>query len=175
MLSDAQRHPFSLFIEAKTKQHQNLLHPESLHHQLSVRIERVGDVVDVMDKAIGRPAIRIKGAVSAKNYIDFDGLHLTGRYVHVQLCLIKSIATFHIELIMSNDMPLRISLSTLYSSEQPRFLGASLRIPLPLQEDQWSIVLLDMDEIINRYCSGSSNGHSGGVNSSRYLDGSPAL
>ena len=114
-------------------------------------LDRVGEVKDVMDKAIGRPCMRIEGQVSANNYIEFKGLNLTGKFVHIQMQQLNRIATLHLELITSNDKALRISLSTIYSDLQPRNLGASIRIPMPLY-DGWMVLVLDIDEIIKKYC-----------------------
>ena len=56
-----------------------------------------------MDKSIGRLVYRIKGSVSANNYIEFNNLNLNGNNIYIQLCLIKpTIATFHSELITSS-------------------------------------------------------------------------
>ncbi len=141
MLSDLHRHPFSLFTESRLRQG---------GCDLAV-LDRVGEVKDVMDKAIGRPCMRIEGQVSANNYIEFKGLNLTGKFVHIQMQQLNRIATLHLELITSNDKALRISLSTIYSDLQPRNLGASIRIPMPLY-DGWMVLVLDIDEIIKKYC-----------------------
>lgn len=92
------------------------------------KVERMGDISDQMDKSIGRRVIKISGTVSANNYIDFSSLHLVGKFFYVQLKLLKSkIATIHFELITMNDISLRISVSTLYAGEAPRYLGRCLR------------------------------------------------
>jgi hypothetical protein len=109
------RFPFSLFSAAKFSPGE-------------AKIERVGLVSDEMDKDIGRPVLRISGSVSAKNYIDYDNLNLVGNYLYIQMKLLKSgIATVHIEIVTSANMSIRISLSTLYCNEVPRFMGRSLR------------------------------------------------
>ncbi len=141
MLSDLHRYPFSLFTESKLRQGGCDL----------VVLDKVGEVKDVMDKAIGRPCMRIEGQVSANNYIEFKGLNLTGKFVHIQMQQLNRIATLHLELITSNEKALRISLSTIYSDLQPRNLGASIRIPMPLF-DGWMVLVLDIDEIIKKYC-----------------------
>jgi hypothetical protein len=106
--------PFSLVSEFK--------------HGLNREISKVGDVSELMDKAIGRLVFRIKGSVSANNYIEFDSLSLVGPIVYIQMCLAKpSIATIHLEVQTTSNIPLRLTLSTLYNGDQPRFLGRSLR------------------------------------------------
>jgi hypothetical protein len=81
-----------------------------------------------MDRDIGRPIISIEGSVSANNYIEYEDIHLTGSYLYIQLRLSRSnVTTFHIEIITSEALSLRISSSTLYDGDKPRFLGRSLR------------------------------------------------
>lgn len=117
MLTDVLRFPFSLFVESKAKHSNND----------NKSIIKVGDVTDVMDKSIGRPVIKISGALSMNNHITYDKLHLTGRYVYIQLHLLKTITTFHIEFITSKDTSIRLTLSTIYANEKPRDLGTSIR------------------------------------------------
>ena len=59
------RFPFSLFAESKRCARECI-------------VVRAGDVSDQMDKAIGRPVVKIKGNVSANNFIEFSSLALTG-------------------------------------------------------------------------------------------------
>ena len=101
-----------------------------------------------MDKTIGRPIINIKGAVSANNYIDFEGVDLTGRFLCVQLKITKGqVATFHIEVLTSRGVAIRITTSTLYT--EPRFLGRSLRLPLKAK-DCWTVLVMDVEDILTR-------------------------
>ena len=81
-----------------------------------------------MDKLIGRPVISICGVVSANNYIEYQELKLVGNFIYIQLRLSKSfVTTFHLEIITSESISLRITASTLYQGDKPRFLGRSLR------------------------------------------------
>jgi hypothetical protein len=80
-----------------------------------------------MDKTIGRLVYAIKGSVSANNYVTFDNLQLTGNDYYLQYSLLKPVATFHFEIITSSNISFRISFSTLYNQEKPKFLGRSLR------------------------------------------------
>jgi hypothetical protein len=92
------------------------------------KIERAGLVSEEMDKDIGRPVTKISGSVSANNYLDYDNLSLVGPYMYVQMKLLKSgIATMHVEILTVGGLSMRISLSTLYCNEIPRFTGRSLR------------------------------------------------
>jgi hypothetical protein len=116
MLTDQLRFPFSLFIESKAK-----------HSNYDKSIVKVGDVTNQMDKSIGRPVTKVSGVLSMNNHITYDKLHLTGRYVYVQLHLLKSITTFHIEFITTKDTSIRLTLSTLYANDKPRDLGTSIR------------------------------------------------
>ena len=109
-----------------------------------------------MDSTIGRSVLKIKGSVSANNYADFSGVNLLGHIVYIQLSLMKpAIATFHIELVTTGDVSLRLTFSTLY--EQARFLGRSLRLPLPPRSG-WANVFFDIDQILELYCPVTENG-----------------
>ena len=142
----ALRYPFSLFTETKRAVG-------------DCTVQRTGDVADTMDKGIGRPVIKIKGAVSANNHIDFEGLNLTGQFVYIQLKLLSpSIATFHLEIVTTADVSLRLTVSTLYAGDRARFLGRSLRLPLPVHQG-WMLVVLDMNRIVENFCvSGGGSG-----------------
>lgn len=131
------KYPFSLFNEAK-------------RDGSGGQIDKVGNVTEALDKSIGRNVYRIKGAVSANNYIDFTNLHLEGKHLCLQLCLFKStVATLHLELVTTKDVSLRVTISTLY--DHPRFLGRSLRLPLPIKTE-WSNLVIDIDEILSSNC-----------------------
>ena len=112
-ITDAHLFPFSVFSAFK--------------HGSKKAIE-VGEVAEVMDKTIGRLTYKVKGAVSANNFVQFNDLNLSGHILHLQMCLIKpNIATIHIEVETVSNVSYRFSLSTLYDNDQPRFLGRSLR------------------------------------------------
>ena len=90
-----------------------------------------GDVTNLFDKSIGRPVFSIKGSINANNFIVFDHLQLQGHLLHIQLRLLKPyVATLHIELTTADNVGYRLSASTLYAGDQPRFLGRSLRYVL---------------------------------------------
>lgn len=119
-------------------------------------MERTGNVVETMDSSIGRSVLKIKGSVSANNYADFSGLSLLGNLVYIQLSLMKpAIATFHIELVTTGELALRLTFSTLY--EQPRFLGRSLRLPLPPRSG-WANLFFDIDQVLETSCPPGDNG-----------------
>ena len=105
------------------------------HGRSPCEVLRVGGVSDEMDKDIGRPVIRIKGSVSANNYIEFDGISLVGRYFYFQMKLLKPhIATLHLELLLQSKskaqpLRLRITISTLY--QKAKCVGTILRLPFP--------------------------------------------
>lgn len=81
-----------------------------------------------MDQTIGRLTFKIKGVVSANNYIEIENLNLTGNHLCVQYCLIKpQVATFHLDIMTNSSHLVRLSFSTLYDKEEPKFLGRSLR------------------------------------------------
>lgn len=81
-----------------------------------------------MDKTVGRIVYRSKGDVSSKNYLSITNLDLAGPIFVFQLSLIEPlISTIHIEVMTSLQLPLRITLSTLYGKDPPTFLGRSMR------------------------------------------------
>jgi hypothetical protein len=85
-----------------------------------------GTAIETMDKVLGRLVYKIKGQVSAKNHLTVTDLNLLGPLLTIQISLIdSSISTFHLEVLTRNNLPLRITFSTLYDS--PKFLGRSLR------------------------------------------------
>ena len=109
-----------------------------------------------MDSSIGRSVLKIKGSVSANNFADFSGMNLLGHIVYLQMCLMKpAIATFHVELVTTADVSVRLTFSTLY--EQPRFLGRSLRLPLPPRSG-WVNMFFDVDQILMLHCPVAENG-----------------
>ena len=118
------------------------------------RIETVGSVSEEVNKDIGRTILKIKGAVSANNFVDLKELNLEGGFVYIQLAILKpNIVTFHIEIVTSQDKDLRITISTLY--DKPRFLGASLRLPLPIVPS-WMVLMIDLQRILDLYCESKS-------------------
>jgi hypothetical protein len=109
------RQPFSLFSAIKFQ----------AEH---LKTQRTGSVEQKMDAEIKRVVYKISGSVSANNFIDLSDLDLCGGHVHFQVKLFKQkVATIHLEVMTTADVPVRISLSTLYSGDSPRFLGRSLR------------------------------------------------
>jgi hypothetical protein len=142
VLTDEHRFPFSLFTESKKKGN-------------NCTVVRTGDVTDQMDKGIGRPVLKIKGTVSANNFLDVSNILLTGQYLYVQLRVLKH-ATFHIDIITSADVSLRLTVSTLYADDRARFMGNSVRLPLPIHSGLM-LAVLDMNKIIEVFClSGAS-------------------
>lgn len=121
-----------------------------------------------MDSTIGRSVLKITGSVSANNYADFSGVNLLGKLVYIQLSLMKpAIATFHIEMVTTGDLSLRLTFSTLY--EQPRFLGRSLRLPLPPRSG-WSTIFFDIDQILELNCPAAENGTPWRVKAVKVID-----
>lgn len=111
-MSIEHRFPFSLMSESK--------------HHLNY-VKRVGDIEDCMDKTIGRSTIRIIGSVSANNYVEYSNLNLKGEFIYFQLKLLTKVATIHLEITTISGLSIRVSISTLYADESPRFFGRSLR------------------------------------------------
>jgi hypothetical protein len=143
VLTDAYRFPFSVLVGTR-------------NNPTECSVEKTGNVVETMDSSIGRSVLKIKGSVSANNYADFSGFNLLGNLVYIQLSLMKpAIATFHIELVTTGDVSIRLTFSTLY--DQPRFLGRSLRLPLPPRSG-WANIFFDIDQILELNCPVAENG-----------------
>lgn len=134
------RFPFSVFVEGRSLK--------------NYKPDIVGSVSDVQDKSIGRNVFKMQGSVSANNYVEFSSLQLTGDNLYVQLSLQGSkVATMHFELMTTDDLPLRVSASTLFDA--PRFLGRSLRLPLPkreLENGEWVTIHFPWSKIFSMYC-----------------------
>jgi hypothetical protein len=107
------RQPFSLFSAIKKAPH---------------NLQTCGEVAEVMDKSIGRIVFLLKGNVSSKNYLSMANLDLVGPVLIFQMSLIEPLlSTFHIEIRTTTNLPLRMTFSTLYSSDSPTFFGRSIR------------------------------------------------
>lgn len=115
-------------------------------------IQLVGDTIETMDKTVGRIVYRSKGDVSSKNYLSITNLDLAGPIFVFQLSLIEPlISTIHIEVMTSLQLPLRITLSTLYGKDPPTFLGRSMRLPLP-PIYSWMNLVINVGDILEQYC-----------------------
>jgi hypothetical protein len=132
------KYPFSVFAACRSAKDAD-----------SCVVQRVGGVSELMDGSIGRSVTKIKGAVSANNYLDISGVALTGRVIYIQMMLIKpSTATFHIDVVTGSDESLRITFSTLY--DQPRFISRTVRLPIPAKQG-WMTLFFDLDMIIGLF------------------------
>eukprot|EP00752_Nemacystus_decipiens_P009345 g8352.t1 len=90
----------------------------------------LGDVKHIMDKTIGRRALRISGPVSAANYWEARTapLNLTGRFVYIQVRPIgDKVMTFHLDVLDAGGQPERVTFSTLYSAPPPTPTGGGGR------------------------------------------------
>ena len=122
-----------------------------------IKTKKVGAVEEVMDRSIGRFALKITGSVSANNYVEYENLNLKGSFVYFQFKLVSKVATIHLELMTDLGHSLRVTLSTLYLHDQPKFFGRSLRLPIATNtENQWTILVLDINSILAKYCSTGS-------------------
>ena len=81
-----------------------------------------------LDKTIGRMVFRVKGSISANNYIEIDDLQLFGPHFVVQLCSQKPfIFTMHFDVSFTEEFSVRLSFSTLYEKDPPKCTGRSCR------------------------------------------------
>ncbi len=70
--ASAYRFPFSLLTGAR-------------NNPTECNVEKMGNVTETMDSSIGRSVVKIKGSVSANNYMDISGVHLQGNFVYLQV------------------------------------------------------------------------------------------
>ena len=101
----------------------------------------------------------MNGDISANNYVQIPNptsgvksLGLNGRYIYVQIKAPSSSTplVFHIDLIMRDRAEgMRVSCSNLYNkiSSQNDFC---LQVPLNLDLNRWTVVVLDMYELLKK-------------------------
>lgn len=113
-----------------------------------------------MDKVIGRNVYRIRGAISAKNHVTWQDMDIAGPTLFLQAFLPEPyISTMHFEVCTKNNQSLRISISTLYNGDEPKFLGRSLRYCFMKYFScmtWWSINLVSSDFHFQYILDGSS-------------------
>jgi hypothetical protein len=63
---------------------------------------------------------------SAFSSCESSSSFITGGFVYVQL-RVQQHATFHLEVLTTKDLSVRLTVSTLYAEDKARFLGTSLR------------------------------------------------
>jgi hypothetical protein len=142
-MDDSHKFPFSLFTAIKQSPG-------------VCKIERSGGVYEnIFNKTIGRSILQIKGSVSANNFIEYSNLSLNGNYLYIMYHVVKNeIGTLHFEIETREGLSLRITISTLYDSI--RFLGRSLRMPLP-SSSNWMILCVDIQSVLTKYCASGTN------------------
>jgi hypothetical protein len=119
--------------------------------------KRQGDVCEIFANEIGRKALFMNGNISANNYVQLPhpnsgikSLGLTGRYMSLQVKLPVSSTpfSFHVDLALNDrSTNIRISCSNLYKqmSTQNNF---SVQVPLNLDCNRWTVVVLDLYELV---------------------------
>ncbi|CAG9336068.1 unnamed protein product [Blepharisma stoltei] len=120
--------------------------------------KKEGEVLEVVDKAIGKKTFRISGAISAANYIQIPrpksqlkSLSLTGRFCYVEVQIPKDkLYSMHFEFVLENKNTgtkeiLRISLSNLF--KESKIISSGLQLACHLS-DKWTIILLDIKALL---------------------------
>jgi len=103
-------------------------------------------VKDELDREICKRVFRIRGSVSANNYLLLPGprstlksLGLTGEYIYLQLKAVGGkFLLVHLDFIVATTSSFRISLSNMYTEEKVSY--HSLQVPLVLSG--WAVVCL---------------------------------
>ncbi|CAK4205144.1 unnamed protein product [Aphanomyces euteiches] len=133
-------------------------------HVGAVRMEILsrGDVEQLMDKHIRKTVYQLRGKIAASNFLripkdmhTIPSLHLTGRFVYVELRQMQGDSiTFHLDIVTKKKTMLRLTFSSMYSST--RSMGINLRVPLTLT-NKWTVLALDMFQLLDLHTSVSYN------------------
>lgn len=117
--------------------------------------ERRGDVVEELDREIGKRVVRIRGSVSANNYIQAPSrksstktLGLTGEYIYLQMkALTMKFFLVHLDFTVAAMGTLRVTLSNIYTDVKATH--NSVQCPCHLQDDRWAIVCVHVPRVLS--------------------------
>lgn len=124
-----------------------------------------GDVTEELDREINKRVFRIRGSVSANNYLQLpqtsavksQGLGLTGEYLYLQL---KPMGMKHflvhldIHITMANA--LRITLSNMFSEVKLSY--RTLQCPCNLA-DKWTVVCLHVPSVLTMFAKSTTRAY----------------
>mmetsp|Transcript_155312 Transcript_155312/g.289735 ORF Transcript_155312/g.289735 Transcript_155312/m.289735 type:complete len:986 (+) Transcript_155312:42-2999(+) len=112
--------------------------------------ERRGDVVEQLDKGISKRTLRIRGSVSANNFVRVPSkkspiktLALTGEYIYLQMKTLDArFFLVHLDFTVAAMGTLRVTLSNIYTSVKATH--HSVQCPCHLPKDRWSVVCINV-------------------------------
>lgn len=103
--------------------------------------------LSLQDRAIGRPVVRLAGAVPAANSLRLPRLASPHRFLYLQLRL-KPGKTYalHADFVTVDRQPHRLSISNLFGGQaaQRSRRAGGLQIFLPAAHDAWTLLALDL-------------------------------
>jgi len=117
--------------------------------------ERRGDVADELDKQICKSVLRIRGAVSANNYVRLPNprdwpkaLGLTGEYVYIQMrALGNKFFLVHLDFAVAVHNVLRVTLSNMYSDMKVTHHSVQCPCHLP-GRCWWAVVCVHVPSVL---------------------------
>lgn len=120
--------------------------------------ERKGDVAEELDREIGKRVLRIRGSVSANNFVQLPSkksstktLGLTGEYIYLQLkALGMKFFLVHLDFTVAAMGSLRVTLSNIYTDM--RATHHSVQCPCHLPNNRWSVVCVQVP-IVLAHCA----------------------
>ena len=114
---------------------------------------------NVWDQKLAKNYVRIQGTSSSSNYIQVPAtkflpkkaLGLTGKFVYILLnkpdgknCVL------HLDYMVNETRLTKISLSNIYKDFK-NINGSSLQIPLNIQSDRWTVVCINVEELLESH------------------------
>ncbi|KAL4458496.1 hypothetical protein ABPG75_013361 [Micractinium tetrahymenae] len=109
--------------------------------------ERKGNVSVAVDRPIGRPVVRLAGAVPAANSLRLPRLASPHRFLYLQLRLEPG-KTYglHADFTTADRQPHRLSISNLFGGQaaQRSRRAGGLQIFLPTAHDAWTLLAIDL-------------------------------
>ena len=122
-----------------------------------VTCHKEGDVQEnVWDQKLAKNYFRIQGSSSSSNYIQIPAtkflpkkaLGLTGKFIYMLLNIPDGKnCVVHLDYMVSDTRLTRISLSNIYKDFK-NVNGSSLQIPLNIQTDRWTVVVVSVAELL---------------------------
>lgn len=119
-----------------------------------------GEVLEEIDRIIGRKIFHLQGSVSASNFIqipkqksELKTLGLTGKFIYIQLSVdAGKLFSMHLDLIVKNaqtnrDETLKVSLSNLFKENK---IQNSLQLTCRIG-GKWTILCVDMRRILSTF------------------------
>jgi WD40 repeat protein len=118
------------------------------------RLKKEGEVSYTLDDAVRMWALKIKGYVSAKNYVTIpartsESLDLHGRFMYIQLrAEPPKVFVVHISVNTTKRTVVRFSFSNMH--KEHKIKGNAVEIPCLLTQ-KWTVLSIDLPELLSKY------------------------